>query len=401
MGLFINVKNCLIHAHLKSAIIFSMDMKPSYFSIRYDLIQTGQPLLFDLFVNSSVVKGKEKFIRIFLSGGSLAKEELEEFHRKYIQLYIPEDQRRIYLKSLVKSGVDDVVKTNVIKDTAIEYLNNIFGKDKEFSTELLAKNIDACRDVVESMVDTLDKHNIDSLRNLIGNLSFHDFYTYDHSINVSMYCISIYKAINPKATRKELMHAGLGGLLHDLGKIKIPTHILNNPGGLSDSDYLEIKKHPDFGLDLLLNGHCEVNSDIDLKIIARVVHEHHENIDGTGYPAKLKGKDQIHLLARVCTIADFFDAITTKRSYNDVLSVPDAMNTMKKFRNTKLDPDIFDIFDQHVRYVRADFTRDLRLSDKFDPTIPYAKLPIEEIKKFEKEMDFGKIKVVDPTKKNK
>jgi hypothetical protein len=77
------------------------------------------------------------------------------------------------------------------------------------------------------------------------------------------------------------------------------------------------------------------------------------------------------------------------------------MNTMKKFRGIKLDPDIFDIFDQHVRYVRADSTRDLRLSDSFDPTLFYDKLPIEEIKKFEKEMDFGKIKVVDPNNKNK
>lgn len=393
------VKNYLILSILKSATIFSMDTKPSFFSIRYDLIQTDQPLLFDLFINSSVVRGKEKFIRIFSSGSSLSKEELEEFHRKYFQIYIPEEQRRIYLKSLVKSSVTDVVKTNVIKDAAIEYLNNIFGKDKEFSTELLAKNIDACRDVVESMVDALDHHNIDSLRNLIGNLSFHDFYTYDHSINVSMYCISIYKAINPKATRKELMHAGLGGLLHDLGKIKIPTHILNNPGGLGDEDYQMIKKHPEFGLDLLMDGHCEVSSDIDLKIIARVIHEHHENMDGTGYPAKLKGKEQIHLLARICTIADFFDAITTKRSYNEVLPISDAMNTMKKFRGIKLDPDIFDIFDRHVRYARADFTRDLRLSDKFDPTIPYARIPIEEIKKFEMEMDFGKIKVVNQDKK--
>lgn len=372
-----------------------MDTKPSFFSVRYDLIQTGQPLLFDLFVNSSVIKGKEKFVRIFPSGGSLEREELEEFHRKYFQLYILEDQRKIYLRSLVKSDLDDVKKATVIKDAALEYLHNIFDKDKEFSTEVLSQNIEGCREVVESMVDVLDHHNIDSLRSLIGNLSFHDFYTYDHSINVSMYCIQIYKTINPKASRRELIHAGLGGLLHDLGKIKIPTHILNNPGGLSDEDYQTIKKHPDFGLDLLISGHCEVSADIDLKIVARVVHEHHENFDGTGYPKKLKGKDEIHLLARVCTIADFFDAITTKRSYNEVLTIPDAMNTMRKFRGIKLDPDIFDIFDQHVRYVRAEFARDLRLADSFDPTLPYAKLPIEEIKKFEKEMDFGKIKVVD------
>ncbi len=379
-----------------------MQGKQSYFSVRHDLILLDKPISYDLFVNSSVVKGKEKFIRIFPSGGTLLKDEVDAFHKKYIQLYVPEEQRKLYLRSLVReSNAPDLQKVNVIKDAALDYLHNIFATDKEFSTDILTQGIEGCREVVANMVDVLDHHNIDSLRGLIGNLSFHDFYTYDHSINVSMYCITIYKAINPKATKRELMHAGLGGLLHDLGKIKIPTHILNNPGGLSDEDYLEIKKHPDFGLDLLVGGHIEVDGDIDLKIVARVVHEHHENFDGTGYPAKLKGKDEIHLLARVCTIADFFDAITTKRSYNEVLSITEAMNTMKKFRGTKLDPDIFDIFDNHVRYVRTDFTRDLKLSDKFDPTLPYAKLPLEEIKKFEKEMDFGKIKVVDPEPKKK
>ncbi len=377
-----------------------MEKRRSFFSVRYDLIQVGKPLAYDLFVNSSSIKEKEKFVRIFPAQGILTKEDLEDYHRKYFQIYVPEDQRSIYLRSFVNSDTSEVNKATAIKSSALDYLNNIFDKD-QFSTDYLSQSIEGCKEVVGAMVDMLDHHNIDSLRNLIGNLSFHDFYTYDHSINVSMYCITIYKAINPKASRSQLIHAGLGGLLHDLGKVKIPTHILNNPGGLNDEEYQMIKKHPDFGLELLLNGHCEVSDDIDLKIISRIVHEHHENIDGTGYPAKLKGKEQIHLLARVCTIADFFDAITTKRSYNEVLSIPEAMNTMRKFRSIKLDPDIFDIFDQHVRYVRAEYTRDLKLSDSFDPTLPYAKLPIEEIRKIEKELDFGKIKVFDPSAKKK
>lgn len=378
-----------------------MDTKMSFFSVRYDLIQVEKPLLFDLYINSSVVKEKEKFVRIFPSGEILKKEDLENFHKKYLQLYVSETQRKVYLKSLTSSSADDVIKANVIKDAALDYLHNIFDKSKEFSTELLSKSIEGCRDVVEGMVDVLDGHDIDSLRNLIGNLSFHDFYTFDHSINVSMYCITIYRTLHPKASRRELMHAGLGGLLHDLGKIKISTKILNNAGGLSEEEYQTIKQHPDFGLDLLLSGHCQVSEDIDLKIIARVVHEHHENFDGTGYPCRLRGREEIHLLARVCTIADFFDAITTKRSYNEVLPVADAMNTMKKFRGVKLDPDIFDIFDKHVHYVRAEAARDLRLSDSFDPTLPYAHLPLEEVSKFSKEMDFGKIKVVDGESKKK
>lgn len=379
-----------------------METAQSYFSVRYDLIQVDEPLQFDLYVNSSVVKGKEKFVRIFPVGGVLKRSELEDFHKKYLQLYVAEGQRNVFLKSLVKaSAVDDVQKTTVIKDAALAYLHNIFDGNKEFSTELLSENIENCKEAVESMVDVLDKHSIDSLRGLIGNLSFHDFYTYDHSINVSMYCITIYKAIHPKANRRELVHAGLGGLLHDLGKIKIPTTILNNPGGLSDDDYQTIKKHPDYGIELLLSGHCQVDPNIDLKIIGRVIHEHHENFNGTGYPRKLKGKEEIHLLARICTIADFFDAITTKRSYNEVLPIPEAMNTMRKFRGVKLDPDLFDVFDKHVRYVRADLTRDLQLADSFDPTLPYAELPLEEVKRFEKELDFGKIKVVDPNQKQK
>lgn len=379
-----------------------MEIKMSFFSVRHDLVQLDQPLPYDLYINSSIVKGKEKFVRIFPQDGILKKEELEEFHRKYIQLYISETQRGKYLRSLVKSSnIDDLEKTNIIKDSALNYLHGIFDSKKEFSTEILAQNIEGCREVVESMVDVIDQHSIDSLRNLIGNLSFHDFYTYDHSINVSMYCISLYKTINPKASRRELVHAGLGGLLHDLGKVKIPTHILNNPGGLTDEEYAVIKQHPEFGLELLLSGHCEVNPDIDLKIIARVIGEHHENFDGTGYPKKLKGKEQIHLLARVCTIADFFDAVTTKRSYSEVLSISDAMNTLRKFKGKKLDPDLFDIFDHHVKYLKVEHAKDLQLSDKFDPTIPYAKLPIEEIKQFEKEMDFGKIKVVEQRMKKK
>jgi len=377
-----------------------MKNESSFFSVRYDLIQVQEPLAFDLYVNSSSIKEKEKFVRIFNAGGVLQIRELEEFHRKYLQLYIAENQRGAYLRSLVKSTGDDLGKTSVIKEAALEYLHNIFDKEKEFSTEILSQSIEGCRDVVESMVDVLDHHDIDSLRGLIANLSFHDFYTYDHSINVSMYCISIYRAINPRARRKELVHAGLGGLLHDLGKIKIPTQILNKPGGLSDEEYQTMKQHPSFGIDLLLSG-LDIAEDIDLKIIGRVIHEHHENFNGTGYPRKLKGKDEIHLLARICTIADFFDAITTKRSYGEVLSIPEAINTMRKFRGIKLDPDLFDGFEAHVEFVKTELTRDLILLDNFDPTLPYASLPIEEVKHFEKELDFGKIKLLDSGNKKK
>ncbi|MEX1099522.1 MAG: HD domain-containing phosphohydrolase, partial [Bacteriovoracaceae bacterium] len=355
----------------------------------------------DLYVNSSSLEGKQKFVRLFPIGQTLDGDEVETLKKKYQQLYVPEDQRSSYMKSLVTSQtVDDSEAVNFIKDTAIQYLHKIFDDDKEFSTELLSETIHGCREAVESMIDVLDDYNIDSLRGLIGSLSGHDFYTYDHSINVSMYCITILRSLKKDASRTELMHAGLGGLLHDLGKIKIPTNILNNPDGLTDEDYEVIKKHPKFGIDLLLNGSCDVEEDVDLNTIARIIHEHHENWNGTGYPNKLKEND-IHLLARVCAIADFFDAITTKRSYNNVLSISQAIDVMDKTTGIKLDPKLFKVFASHVKHSKVETTRELKMADSFDPSLPYASLPLEEIKKMFGDEDFGKIRVIEEKEKLK
>lgn len=372
----------------------------SFFSVSYDLICIGVPMPYDLFVNSSATE-IQKFVKIFPANDTLMEDDLKEFRTKYHQLYVAEDQRDIYMKSLVMSDdIDDVQTTNFIKDSAIKYLQNIFDDEKEFSTELLSETIGECREAVEGMIDVLDDYNIDSLKGLIGNLSGHDFYTYDHSINVSMYCITILRTLKPDATRGELLHAGLGGLLHDLGKIKVPTAILNSPKGLTDEEYEVIKQHPTYGIDLLKNGECDVADDLDLNILARIVHEHHENWGGGGYPQGIREKE-IHLLARICTIADFFDAITTKRSYSDVLTISKAIEVMEKTAGKKLDPKLFKVFAAHVQYSKLDSEVKLQMADSFDPSIPYENLPLEEVKQMFDDEDFGKIRFADITGRKK
>lgn len=369
----------------------------SFFSVSAELIRLDWPLPYDLFVNSSSLKEREKFVRIYPAGDVLDAPHLQDLIHKYFQLYVPEDQRSVYLKSLIHSDqVDDQAKATVLKDSALSYLGRIFDGNREFSTEILSQNIEGCREVVEGMVDVLDDYNIDDLRELIGSLSFHDFYTFDHSINVSMYSITLWRMAHPHAPRQDLVNVGLGGLLHDLGKIKIPTHVLNNPGNLSDEEYAMIKQHPDFGLDLLLGGHVKVHPTVDVRVISRIVHEHHENWDGTGYPTKKKDKE-IHPMARACTIADFFDAITTKRAYNQVLTIGQGVDVMRKFRGTKLEPWLFDVFEKNITFVKTDIRKDLRLTDKFDPTLPYATLPLEETVSV-KTADFGKIRRIDDKK---
>jgi HD-GYP domain-containing protein (c-di-GMP phosphodiesterase class II) len=367
----------------------------SFFSISYDLIILNKKVPFDLFVNASSVEKRQKFVRIFPQGDTLTLDDLSNFRKKYLQMYVAEDQRNLYMRSLVQSDdIGDKEAITFIKDSAIQYLHSVFDPKKEFSTELLYETIKGCKEAVENMIDVLDDYNIDGLRALIGDLSGHDFYTYDHSINVSMYSLTVLRALKPNATRAELLHAGLGGLLHDLGKVKIPTEILNKPEGLTEGEYQIIKTHPDLGLNLILENEDMDIEGLDLKTIARIIHEHHENWAGDGYPSKLKEKE-IHLLARVCAIADFFDAITTKRSYSEVVSVSQGIAIMEKTAGKKLDPRIFNIFADHVGHSKALTTKQLQMNDSFDPSIPYATLPLEEIEEMFAGDDFGKIRMID------
>lgn len=373
--------------------------RESFFSVSEEVIPENEVLGFDIYINSSSNEARDRFVKISAKGNSLSRQELVSMKKKYFQLYVPELQRDEYLKSLVKSEkFSDVRKTEVIKDSAIKHLNRIFDKDKEFTNEVLSEAISGCRDSVENMIDVIQDYDVSDVQNLIANLSFHDFYTYDHSINVAMYSIVTYRAIRPKASKEELVEAGLGGLLHDLGKTKIPTHIINNPGNLSDEDFEQIKKHPDYGIELLNDHTCCHIEGLDFEAIRRVVHEHHENYNGSGYPAKVKGED-IHLMARVTAIADFYDAITTKRSYHEVLSTEDALQVMQRSVGRKIDPKIFEVFTQQIKDLVLKGKGNKQLPDNFDPCQPHNVLPFEAVKAeaqgtdlFKKDkQDFGKV----------
>ncbi|MEK6706263.1 MAG: HD domain-containing phosphohydrolase, partial [Bdellovibrionota bacterium] len=398
-------------------------------SVSFALIPTNVAISYDIFINSSALKTREHFIRISQSGDTLTKGDLHKFKMKYHQIYVAENQRAIFLKSACSmKGAPDEKKTTVLKESAIHHLKTLFENKQELTTEVLSHTIEGCRDVVDGMVNILGSYSIEKLQDLIARLSFHDFYTYDHSVNVAMYCILIYKAIFPYASHEEILQAGLGGLLHDLGKIKIPTHIINNAGKLSMKEFCEIKKHPVYGCELLKQPNLYVSENINLQLLNRVVMEHHENWDGTGYPKQLR-EDQIHILSRITAVADFFDAVTTKRSYHEPISTEDAIALMSHSQGKKLDPDLFLLFTEHIQKWKAaehaQKHQDVELAPDFDPCQPHKELPLissektsvkngedqqtsfgtVQVIKGENEMyhphPFGKIHIIDPTKNKK
>lgn len=121
-----------------------------------------------------------------------------------------------------------------------------------------------------------------------------------------------------------------------MGKIGIPDAILLKPGALSEAEWQEMRKHPEIGRHIL-------ESVSFLKNASEIVFAHHERFDGKGYPRGLKG-EEIPLGARIFAVVDAFDALTSKRSYQDSLSYEEALERIGQSRGTHFDPEIVDAF---------------------------------------------------------
>jgi len=143
-----------------------------------------------------------------------------------------------------------------------------------------------------------------------------DTYTFQHSVSVATLLISFCRAMD---LPPEIIHeAGVGGMLHDLGKMRVPDHILNKPGKLTDAEFTIMKSHVTLGLEVLHKtpGISET--------VIQIAGEHHEKYCGTGYPARKKGLE-ISTLGRMAAIVDVYDAITSNRIYHKGMEPPLAL----------------------------------------------------------------------------
>lgn len=165
------------------------------------------------------------------------------------------------------------------------------------------------------------------------DMSSHDFYTSTHMVNVGVGCGLLVKHLKPDEPQLFAL-AVQGGLLHDIGKRGIPEAILNKGGRLEPEEWDLLKKHPQAGYDEL-NKHLAVP-----KVVLEMTRDHHERLDGKGYPAGKAGID-ISFAARVCAVVDVFDALTSTRPYKGPTHPADALKLMAESVNTQFDPIIF------------------------------------------------------------
>ena len=182
--------------------------------------------------------------------------------------------------------------------------------------------------------EKLEKAYLESIETLRHTVEAKDIYTRGHSERVAEYSVLIGKKLGLSEEDLKILH--LGGLFHDIGKIGVPDSILQKPSRLTDNEYSQIKQHPNIGVHILSNASIFEN-------ILPIVEHHHEKFDGTGYPSKLKG-DEIPYFARITSIADSFDAMTSCRSYREEMPIETVIDEIRKCSGTQFDPEISKAF---------------------------------------------------------
>lgn len=293
-----------------------------YMKIRLNSLPPQQAIPFDLFVS---IGGR--FVHYLRAGDKLKAAKIASFEKKAPESFFIISTNRHAYQTFVRDGLmSDTLDT---KQKALMLRESTMGLVEElFERPDIETALKDARQVIEDFVAFMDS-DASAMANLIG-LSSHDFYTYNHSLDVSIYSLGLGHAVGFKD--HDLKELGLGGLFHDIGKRHIPLDIICKNGPLTDDEWKLMQKHPQYGL-VILDEHKSTDN------IKACAFEHHESMAGNGYPQQLSAAE-IHPMARVVAVADTYDALTTKRSYNDPMKPTDAIDLMAGKLAGKYDPEV-------------------------------------------------------------
>lgn len=288
------------------------------------LITEGSQIDFNLFLTNET----KNAMTIFLQSDSAVNGDTKVKLREVEMLYISEDEEEQYqsyvnkhLQSIARnSDIPTEQKARLVYEKASETIDAMFSNPESL------KNVENTQPVVNNFIDIIlnDTSAVESLMKITA----HDYYTHTHSINVSIYTLSLGSFLG--ITGKELEVLGMAAILHDLGKSKIDYEIINKSGKLTEDEFMQMKNHPALGHEIALNLGIS-----DERILSGIRH-HHEKISGGGYPDNLSG-EQISQFARIIGVCDVFDALSTKRSYKDPMSSFESLRLMKEQMEGHLD----------------------------------------------------------------
>ncbi len=297
---------------------------PGFFKVRINTLIPGKPTTFDLHLRLN-----NQIITYLRAGDKIDQEKISVLTtRDSGHFFLVKDEDRKHYKTyvhshLVSSDLSVLEKAQLLRESSMTLVEEIFENPD------VNKALDQSRPVITQFVEFMEAEP-SAMAHLIS-LSGHDFYTYNHSLDVSIYSLGLAGAMGYSKTDLEEM--GIAALFHDIGKRQVSLDILCKKGPLNDAEWAQMQKHPQFGL-LILKENPNVSD-----AVKAACFEHHESWAGNGYPQQLIG-DEIHPFARIVAITDTYDALTTQRSYNVPMTPTDAITMMKEKLAGRYDPEM-------------------------------------------------------------
>jgi putative nucleotidyltransferase with HDIG domain len=237
----------------------------------------------------------------------------------------------------LKHGAFDYLQKPVLVDEVRARVDNALEKRRLILENRFLQQ--SYQERLEGSIRELDQRNkeqfVGQIQMAVRMLEKKDVYTRGHSQRVSRYAVKT--AVLLGYTGDTLDQIRLGGELHDIGKIGTRDVVLQKPGPLTPAEFEEIKKHVTEGeeiLEPLRRGH---------PLVLQIVRNHHERVDGSGFPDRLRG-EAIPMVARVVAVVDAFDAMTTNRSYRICRGPEEAMEELRRYSGVQFDPDVVNAF---------------------------------------------------------
>lgn len=274
---------------------------------------------------------------IFNADGSMLLSEGILLTDTYIKRLAERDIASIYIRSeqLDLASMEEIPEV-ISEETRVKSIKTM----QEVLVKVqLVERVDSSevRNVAKAIVAEVLK-NKDTLLHL-NDIRSYDDYTFAHSVHVSVLSVIIGLAMG--YNEEALTNLSLGALLHDIGKMLIPKEILNKPGYLTKDEMEIMKLHSEYGFEIL-------RREVDMPLLAaHVAFQHHEKLDGSGYPRGLSNTD-IHEYARIVAVADIYDALTSDRPYSKAIFPHEAYEILRDSANRHLDGEIVGILFKQV-----------------------------------------------------
>lgn len=262
----------------------------------------AKPILNDrgrVLINSGI-RLEKKMIKRLLDFG-ISYVYLEDKHTKDIK---------------VNDAISEQVKMEAMQ-TIEKSFDMIKNADADDISMVMEKNTPIFKKLVEKVLLELKNH--EHLSSVMSDVYLYDNYIFSHSLNVTIYTLAL--GLELKLPPKQMEILGLGAILHDIGKMKVPLEILLKPGSLTAEEFEIIKSHAEAGFEMLRKVET-----LPL-LVSHCAYQHHERLNGSGYPRGIEAKD-IHLFGKIIAVADVFDAITSNRVYHDALLPHEALEIL-------------------------------------------------------------------------